>query len=66
MNEKEMSMGEGRRLVPPPAPDSVGTIYEGCPRSPRADRRHEFTAIANINSVEHFVCDFGCGESWWD
>lgn len=62
-----MSMGHGRRLVPPPAPAHAGgTIFEDCPRSPRPDRRHEYTAVSNLNSVEHFVCDFGCGEEFSD
>lgn len=60
-----MSMGEGRKKEP--TFDSSGrvngTIYEGCPNSP--DGYHHFTAVSNIQSVEHFVCDY-CPENWYD
>jgi hypothetical protein len=48
-----MSMGEGRKLAP----------MGDCPKSP--DHMHHYTAVTNVQSVEHFVCDY-CGDDWWD
>ena len=55
-----MSMGEGRKLKGGPG---MGTVFQGCPKSP--DGYHDFTAISNVQSVEHFVCDY-CGEDFYD
>ena len=51
--EGGMSMGEGRKLAP------SGT----CSKSP--DGKHHYTAVSNVQSVEHFVCDH-CGEGFYD
>ena len=48
-----VSMGGGRKLAP----------YGKCSKSP--DDMHHYTAVSNIQSVEHFVCDF-CEDDWWD
>jgi hypothetical protein len=53
MSQGGMSMGEGRKLAP----------YGKCDKSP--DGMHHYTAVANLNSVEHFVCDY-CPDNWWD
>lgn len=58
-----MSMGHGRRLTPE---NSGGTVFNDCPNSPRADGKHEFTCVSNVQSVETFRCDFGCGKTFSD
>lgn len=49
-----MSMGEGRQVV---------SITKTCPKS--KDGYHHYTAVSNVQSVEHFVCD-DCGDEYWD
>jgi len=60
-----MSIGEGRKKHPEIIDGQAvnGTMYEGCPKSP--DGFHYFTAVSNLNSVEHFVCDY-CPEEFYD
>ena len=58
-----MSMGEGRKI------DS-DTPCHGSPdrppyKPPSPDGKHHYTAITNVQSVEHFVCDH-CDDEWWD
>lgn len=50
-----MSMGEGRKLEP------QGT----CPSDKSPDGKHHYTAVSNVQSVEHFVCDH-CGDDFYD
>ena len=55
-----MSMGEGRKLHG--GPDAGGTYFtEPCPGAPgkpaSPDGYHHYTAVTNVQSVEHFVCD---------
>jgi len=54
-----MSMGEGRKVE--------GRADLKCPgtKSPSPDGRHHYTAVTNVQSVEHFVCDH-CDDEWWD
>lgn len=48
-----VSMGHDRKLEP----------YGKCSKSP--DKKHHYTAISCIQSVEHFVCDC-CGDEYYD
>lgn len=54
VSEGGMSMGAGRKVV---------GWREGVCSSP--DTKHHYTAVSNVQSVEHFVCDF-CGDSYYD
>ena len=60
-----MSMGEGRKVDgwKEGACPKDGVQPDGKPPSP--DTKHHFTAVTNVQSVEHFVCDH-CGEEYWD
>ena len=54
-----MSMGEGRKIDS--AQDCPGSIHK--PASP--DGKHHYTAVTNVQSVEHFVCDH-CEDHYYD
>lgn len=49
-----VSMGGGRKVT---------SFRKDCPQS--SDGHHHYTAISNIQSVEHFVCG-DCGDEYWD
>lgn len=60
-----MSMGEGRKVH---GGEGMGTMLSAkCPgtKSPSPDGYHHWTAVTNVQSVEHFVCDH-CDDDWWD
>lgn len=59
-----MSMGEGRKVD--------GWEEGACPngtqpfnKPPSPDTKHHYTAVTNVQSVEHFVCDH-CDDEWYD
>lgn len=54
VSEGGMSMGGGRKIT---------SWSKNCLKS--EDGHHHYTAVSNVQSVEHFVCD-DCGDSYYD
>lgn len=54
-----MSMGEGRKI------DSSHACPGSSNKPQSPDGKHHYTAISNVQSVEHFVCDH-CEDEYWD
>jgi hypothetical protein len=52
-----MSMGEGAI--------KIKGWPNTCPTSPDPEKRHVVTVLSNVQSVEHFKCNY-CGEEWSD